>query len=84
MMASKHNQHDFFNHSGDSMERDSRGQIEISVSVPADLVSAVEGWRNANDVKTTEEAFEALVRVALLGEIAKSYKTIKQIQKNLD
>ena len=83
-MASKHNPSVFLNHSGDSLERASRDEIEVSVSVPADLVSAVEGWRNANDLKTTSEAFEVLLRQGLLGEIAKAYDTIKQIQKNLD
>lgn len=84
MMSSKHNPRDFSNLPGDSLERGSGGQIQLSVSVPTDLVSAVEGWRNANNLKTTDEALETLVRLGLLGEIAKTYETVKRIQKNLD
>lgn len=83
-MASKHNQRGFSKDLNVGAEHGVDRRVEVSVRLPADLASAVEGWRKANGFLATDDAIEALVRQGLLSEIAKSYETVKVIQENLD
>lgn len=83
-MASNHNQRGFSKDLSVGSSPTRGDQIEVTFRIPADLASAVEGWRAANGLPSTGAALEALVRIGLLSEIAKSYQTVRSIQDSLD
>lgn len=46
----------------------------VEVSLNRDELTAVEGWRQANDHMSREDAIRHLVRLGLLSEIGRIYK----------
>lgn len=50
--------------------------IEILVPLSDEELSAVEGWRKANNVESREDAIRALVRLGLLSEIGRIYQSV--------
>ncbi len=67
------------------------GRVEVgarhecfSVMLNDEELSAVEGWRLANNIPTTESAIRELVRLGLLGELAQAYDVVKSIRKSVD
>lgn len=46
----------------------------VEVCLNRDELSAVEGWRQANDFMSREDAIRHLVRLGLLSEIGRIYK----------
>jgi hypothetical protein len=48
----------------------------VTVALNAEQLAAVEGWRLAHGMTDQAEALGELVRLALLGEIAKIYRLV--------
>lgn len=56
----------------------------FSLSLNAEEAAAVEGWRSANKVSSTENALRELVRLGLLSELSQAYDVVKSIRKSVD
>lgn len=56
----------------------------FSVRLNEEEMAAVEGWRQANNVPTVEEALRELVRLGLLGELSQAYEVVKSIRNSVD
>lgn len=65
-------------------ERESSGTVQFSVVLNAEELSAVKGWKYANDADSTPQALRELVRLGLLSEISGAYGLIKSIRQSVD
>lgn len=59
----------------EAYSKDFASTNQIIVAVSDELLAAVEGWRQVHGVEQSE-AFSTLVRLGLLGEIAKIYRLV--------
>lgn len=50
--------------------------VDILVPLSDEELAAVEGWRKANNVDSREDAIRALVRLGLLSEIGRIYRSV--------
>ena len=56
----------------------------VPVLLNAQELSAVEGWRSANNIQSTEQAMRELVRLGLLSEISGAYDVVASIRRAVD
>lgn len=56
----------------------------FSVVLNDEEAAAVEGWRLANNIPTTESALRELVRLGLLSELSQAYDVVKSIRNSVD
>lgn len=56
----------------------------VSVVLSKYELSAVEGWKSANNIKSTTQALRELVRLGLLSEISQSYELVKSVRQTTD
>ena len=57
-----------------------KNNTRLSVYLPDDLMAAVVGWREANDLTTNADAVSELVRLGLLSEISKAHEFVVAIR----
>lgn len=79
-MASEHDRQGFEAQLAERSDED----VVVTLALPANIFSAVEGWRTSMQLASTEDALRELVRLGLLGEIAKSYETLNAVKRTLD
>jgi hypothetical protein len=56
--------------------RDKSGRYKVVVALNHEQMAAAEGWRAAHGIEDRAEALGELVRLGLLGEVAKIYRLI--------
>ena len=56
----------------------------FSVTLNEEELSAVDGWRRANNIPTTEGAIRELLRLGLLSELSRAYDVVKSIRNSVD
>jgi hypothetical protein len=61
---------------------DKRRHHRVTVALNDEQMAAVEGWRHAHGIADQSEALGELVRLALLGEIAKIYRLVSENRKS--
>ncbi len=60
-----------------SVKRDhNSGRYRVMVSLDREQMAAAEGWRAAHGIADQAEALGELVRLGLLGEVAKIYRLV--------
>lgn len=60
------------------MDRDQlhRRLTLLEVSLDEEELAAVEGWRQANMLTSQEDAVRALLKLALISEVARTYRSL--------
>jgi len=56
----------------------------LSVMLSKDELSAVEGWKAANNIRSNTQALRELVRLGLLSELSQSYDLVKSVRQTTD
>ena len=56
----------------------------FTVTLNNEELAAVEGWRQANNLPTTESALRELVRLGLLSDLSQAYDVVKSIRNSVD
>ena len=57
---------------------------KILVALPDELMAAVVGWREANELQTNADAISELVRLGLMSEISKVHQLVTAIRSAAD
>ena len=70
--------------SSDESFMDHSEAMEVLVTLSEAELSAVEGWRKANNIPHLPQAVRSLIRVGLLSQISESYDVVNALRDSVD